>query len=227
VATWEFIHQERRRALLVRDAFQYEQERQGNHLCDRGGTDCAYDYYLSTVRPTLMVGKMHSYVFCKQTGEPPGDTFDFSDWARSVCKELIGRPVNCHAFRSALVTSYYQAGATQSQMNALADVMAHDPATARNYYHKVDAQKQALEVHERMSMAYNQLEARGAVAQTATSHAVAHDHDQSDHESSKPVATNNDEPMNFVNEAKADHPLQSQRVPHLVQLVCHDQADLP
>ena len=52
-------------------------------------------------------------------------------------------------------------------------------------------------------------------------------HDQSDQESSKPVATNNDEPMNFVNEAKADHPPESQTVPHLVQLIGHDQADLP
>jgi len=39
-------------------------------------------------------------------------------------------------------------------MNALADVMAHDPATARDYYFKEDARKQAMEAHERMRDAY-------------------------------------------------------------------------
>jgi hypothetical protein len=76
-----------------------------------------------------MGAKVRSYVFCKQTGDPPGDTFDFSDWTCSVCKELMGRPVNCHAFRSATVTSYYQTGANQSQMNALADVAGSARAT--------------------------------------------------------------------------------------------------
>jgi hypothetical protein len=116
----------------------------------------AYDVYLATVRPRLLAGKSHDFVFCKQSGDAPGVTFDFSDWTRSVCKELIGRPVNCHAFRSAVVTTYYKSagGATQSEMNALADVMAHDPATARDYYYKVDAQQQALQIQDRMRAAY-------------------------------------------------------------------------
>ena len=67
-----------------------------------------------------------------------------------MSKALIGRPVNCHAFRGALVTTYYTSGATQNDMNALAAVMAHDPATARDYYFKADAQKQALEVNDTM-----------------------------------------------------------------------------
>ena len=123
----------------------------------------AYDHYLTVIRPKLVAycqaQLQHAFVFCRQTGDPVGEAFDFSDWTRSVCKELIGRPINCHAFRAALVTSYYQAGATQSQMNALADVMAHDPATARNYYYKVDAQKQALEVGVQMQRAYLRLDA--------------------------------------------------------------------
>ncbi len=127
-----------------------------------------YDQYLSVVRPKLVGNKVqHSFVFCKQTGDPVGETFDFSDWTRSVCKELIGRPINCHAFRAALVTSFYQAGATQSQMNALADVMAHDSATARNYYYKVDAQKQALEVGNQMQQAYIKLDAAASAAAAA------------------------------------------------------------
>lgn len=118
----------------------------------------AYDLYLGTIRPRLLGAKSHDYVFCKQTGDAPGPTFSFSDWTRSVCKEVIGRPVNCHAFRGALVTSYYKSGANQSEMNALADVMAHDPSTARDYYFKDDAQRQALEVHDRMRHVYGLLQ---------------------------------------------------------------------
>jgi hypothetical protein len=81
-----------------------------------------------------------------------------------VCKELIGRPVNCHAFRAALVTSFYSSGATQGQMNSLAAVMAHDPATARNFYFKIDAQKQALEVEGLMRQAYLKLDHAAASA---------------------------------------------------------------
>ncbi len=82
----------------------------------------AYDFYFETVRPALMGLKSHAFVFCKRTGDAPGETFDFSDWTRSVSKTIIGRPVNCHAFRSAFVTAYYQTGANQNEMNALADV---------------------------------------------------------------------------------------------------------
>ncbi len=32
--------------------------------------------------------------------------------------------------------------------------MAHDPATARDYYYKADAEKQALDIHGRMREAY-------------------------------------------------------------------------
>ena len=106
------------------------------------------------VRPQLMGTKQHNFLFCTRTGDAPGVSFDFSAWTRSIAQKIIGRPVNCHAFRSALVTTFYKTGATQSEMNALADVMAHDPATARDYYFKEDARKQAMEAHERMRDAY-------------------------------------------------------------------------
>jgi hypothetical protein len=35
-------------------------------------------------------------------------------------------------------------------MNGLADVMGHDPATARNQYYRIDAEKQNGEIHEVM-----------------------------------------------------------------------------
>jgi len=114
----------------------------------------AYDFYLDMVRPQLMGTKQHNFLFCTRTGDAPGVSFDFSAWTRSIAQKIIGRPVNCHAFRSALVTTFYKTGATQCEMNALADVMAHDPATARDYYFKEDARKQAMEAHERMRDAY-------------------------------------------------------------------------
>jgi len=114
----------------------------------------AYDFYLREVRPQLMGSKQHNYLFCTRTGDAPGVSFDFSAWTRSVAQRIINRPVNCHAFRSALVTTFYKTGATQSEMNALAEVMAHDPATARDYYFKEDARKQAMAAHERMRDAY-------------------------------------------------------------------------
>lgn len=114
----------------------------------------AFDQYLDTIRPQLMANKVHNYVFCKQSGDAVGAEFNFGDWVHSVSKEIIGRPVNCHAFRSALVTLFHKNGASQSQMNALAEAMAHDANTQRDYYFKGDAQQQALEVHERMRLAY-------------------------------------------------------------------------
>jgi hypothetical protein len=108
----------------------------------------ALDYYLSTVRPQLMGSKQHDYVFCKRTGDATGALFDFSDWTRTVGKVLIGRPINCHSFRSAVVTAIHEGGATQSEMNNIASCMGHDPATQRDYYYKVEAQKRAIDSHE-------------------------------------------------------------------------------
>lgn len=53
-----------------------------------------FDLYLDTVRPRLLGAKNHEYVFCKQSGDAPSPTFDFSDWTRSVTKELLGKPIN-------------------------------------------------------------------------------------------------------------------------------------
>ena len=47
--------------------------------------------------------------------------------------------------------------------------MAHDPATARDYYYKEDAQKQAGEIHERMREAYELGSAATAASTTRAS----------------------------------------------------------
>jgi hypothetical protein len=114
----------------------------------------AFDYYFSTVRPQLLGSKQHAYVFCKRTGDAAGDSFDFSNWTQTVGKLLIGRPINTKTFRSAVVTAIHDCGATQSEMNNLAACMGHDPATQRDYYYKVEAQKRAIDSHELVRKAF-------------------------------------------------------------------------
>lgn len=109
-----------------------------------------FDHYFHTLRPRLLVqsGNEHDYVFFKKNGTAP--RADFSELTSLATQQLIGRPVNAHAFRSAVVTTFYQTGATQSQMDVLANIMAHDPATARTYYFKPQMAQAAIETGERM-----------------------------------------------------------------------------
>ena len=114
----------------------------------------AFDFYIDTIRPRL-VGQQqppadsHDYVFVKQNGSAPRP--DFSSCTNLVTQRLIGRPINAHAFRAAVITAYYQAGASQSEMDTLASIMAHDPATARNFYFKPQFNQAALQANEKMT----------------------------------------------------------------------------
>jgi integrase len=110
----------------------------------------ALDIYIETIRPQLLGSKQHDFVFCKRNGDPPSDNFFYSDWTKGVTKELVGRPINAHAFRGGIVKAFYRTGVSQVLMNGLADAMGHDPATARNHYYREDAEKQTEEIHERM-----------------------------------------------------------------------------
>lgn len=114
----------------------------------------ALDLYLGTVRPQLLGSKQHDFVFCKHNGDPPSDNFFYSDWTKGVTKELVGRPINAHAFRGGIVKTFYRTGVSQVLMNGLADAMGHDPATARNHYYREDAEKQNGEIHERLRGAW-------------------------------------------------------------------------
>lgn len=53
-----------------------------------------------------------------------------------VTQAVLGRPINAHAFRSSVITAVYSLGASQADMNILANIMAHDPATQRDFYYK-------------------------------------------------------------------------------------------
>ncbi len=84
-----------------------------------------YDFYLDTLRPRLLQtsGQQHDYVFFKKNGTAP--RADFSELTCTATTQLIGKPKNAHAFRSAVVTAYYtQTGATQSDMNNLAHIVS-------------------------------------------------------------------------------------------------------
>ena len=117
----------------------------------------SFDLYIACIRPRLLQQQdgaaspatvAHSYLFFKRNGSAPRT--DFSELTAVATQQLLGRPVNAHAFRSALITTYYTAGATQSDMNTLASIMAHDPSTARNYYYRPQMAQAALGTSQRM-----------------------------------------------------------------------------
>lgn len=128
-----------------------------------------YDTYLATVRPRLLLQQQHQqqrevdeshlsspdtrhvphdYLFFKKSGAAPRS--DFSELTALVAQELLGRPVNAHAFRAAVITAYYQAGASQGQMDVLASIMAHDSTTAKHFYFKPLMTQAAVETNKRM-----------------------------------------------------------------------------
>jgi hypothetical protein len=112
----------------------------------------AFDYFLQVVRPRLLsaptAGGPHEYVFVKSNGAAPRS--DFSSCTSTVSLQLIGRCVNAHAFRSAVITAFYEAGASQSEMDTLASIMAHDTTTARAFYFRPKFAAAAAESGQRM-----------------------------------------------------------------------------
>lgn len=141
----------------------------------------AFDHYLQIVRPRLLnqnpqaSGKAHTsegqfeeasvaavpaasevsqtlqhdYVFVKRNGTAPRS--DFSACTSLVTQQYIGRAVNAHAFRAAVVTAYYEMGATQSEMDILANIMAHDPATAKSFYYRPKVAAAAIQTNDKVA----------------------------------------------------------------------------
>ena len=99
-----------------------------------------YDAYLNIVRPRLLgkcadrAAASHPFVFFKRNGAAPRP--DFGSSTTVVTQMLIGKAINPHSFRSSIITTFYETGATQNDMDLLANIMAHDPATARQFYYK-------------------------------------------------------------------------------------------
>jgi hypothetical protein len=95
-----------------------------------------YDHYFARVRPLLLRGLPPSHdtrhVFVKEDGRGP--RAEFSSWTRQVTREALGKAYNAHAFRHAVITSLYEAGSTQAQMDQLATLMQHDVSVARDVY---------------------------------------------------------------------------------------------
>jgi hypothetical protein len=114
----------------------------------------ALDYYIDTIRPRLLAAmpggiSAHDYLFVKRNGTAPRT--DFSSCTTLVAQRYIGRPINAHAFRAAVITTFYQAGASQSEMDTLASIMAHDPSTARNFYFRPQFGQAAVQTNEKMT----------------------------------------------------------------------------
>ena len=55
--------------------------------------------------------------------------------------------------RSAVITTFWETGATQSQMDVLAELMAHSSDTARTFYFKPQMAKAAVDTNNRMLQA--------------------------------------------------------------------------
>ncbi len=121
-----------------------------------------FDFYLSSIRPRLLQKQreQHSYVFVKHNGSAPRS--EFSSCTALITQRIIGRAVNAHAFRGAVITTFYEAGASQGEMDMLARIMAHDPATAKSFYHRPQFETAAVQSSERMLQCFNMREQHDA-----------------------------------------------------------------
>lgn len=115
-----------------------------------------FDFFLQLVRPAYLERSRlpasiapHSYVFFQYNGQGPRK--DFSSLTQTVALELIGRKVTAHEFRSAVITTFYDSGATQAQMDTLASLMAHDPTTARQFYYRPQFARAAAATNDVMA----------------------------------------------------------------------------
>ena len=111
---------------------------------------------------------VHDYLFCKNNGTAPRT--EFSTCTNVVTQQLIGRPINAHAFRAAVITTFYGANASEADMNTLASIMSHDATTARNFYFRPVYMKAAEETSKRMM---EQLLPLPAAAAETDQHVVA------------------------------------------------------
>ncbi len=131
-----------------------------------------YDFYLENIRPLLLKGQKHDFVFCKRDGQGPRP--EFSSFTSAVTNEVLGRPINAHTFRSAVITTFYESGATQSEMDVLANLMAHDSATAKAHYFRPQFAKAAVRTNLQMtrlllpSVAEEAAQPAGAAASAST-----------------------------------------------------------
>jgi len=114
----------------------------------------SFDHYLTHVRPRMLTRLErtpehdHGFVFFKRNGDAPRN--NFSSYTNVATLRILSHPVNAHAFRAAVITAYYETGASQTQMNTLADIMAHDPETARNFYYRPQFARASVETNNAM-----------------------------------------------------------------------------
>ena len=49
------------------------------------------------------------------------------------------------------MTAFYETGASQSEMDVLATIMAHDPTTAKNFYFRPQIAAAAVQTNDKMA----------------------------------------------------------------------------
>jgi integrase len=112
-----------------------------------------YDHYFAAVRPVLLRGlpdeRDSRYVFLKEDGTGPRP--EFSSWTRHVTSEVLNKSYNAHSFRHAVITSLYEAGSTQAEMDQLAILMQHDASVARDVYFRPQMWQAANQATSRLA----------------------------------------------------------------------------
>jgi len=89
------------------------------------------------------------YVFVKRDGSGPRP--EFTSFTTAITLKLLGKVLTAHSFRTSVITSYYESGATQSEMDTLARLMSHDSATAKAHYFRPQFTKSAVDTNSKVA----------------------------------------------------------------------------
>jgi hypothetical protein len=122
----------------------------------------SFDLYIKIIRPRLLqtaIGRTtklkndkfvdHNYMFFNNNGREPRT--EFVTYTNVVTQQLIGRAVNPHAFRSAVIQAFYETGATQNDMDLLARIMSHSSNTAKDFYYRPKMTEAAIQTNQRIA----------------------------------------------------------------------------
>jgi integrase len=122
----------------------------------------SFDFYINLIRPRIIKNAVsnsnklkknkftdHNYLFFNSNGLTPRS--EFCTYTTIVTQQLIGRPVNPHAFRSAVIQAFYESGATQNDMDVLARIMSHSSNTAKDFYYRPKMTEAAIKTNKRIA----------------------------------------------------------------------------
>ena len=101
------------------------------------------DVYNNAIRPMVFstLASQSNLLFPDRNGNPRSD---FSSWTRQVTQEIIGIPINAHAFRHAQITSLYNdPNTTTASLEFMANSMGHTVETQKTFYRSIQHRRQS------------------------------------------------------------------------------------